>query len=47
MSAADVLAHPAGDERDRAILTWARIVWSKWAVVHDRTAELCAAYALT
>jgi hypothetical protein len=34
MTAADVLNHQPGDERDAAVLTWARAVWSLWHLQH-------------
>jgi hypothetical protein len=40
LTAAGVLAHPAGDDRDAALLAWATQVWSRWAHVHDAIQRL-------
>jgi hypothetical protein len=40
MTAADVLHHAPGDERDAALIRWAAQVWARWGFVHDTIASL-------
>jgi hypothetical protein len=47
MTAADVLAVPAGPERDKAISDWCRCVWAEFAANRQTLAELLREYGIT
>ncbi len=42
VTVADVMAAPAGPERDRAIERWCASVWKAWSASHDEVARLVA-----
>lgn len=46
MTAADVLAAPAGPARDRAISSWSGVVWSAYAEIAPEVAALARAHGL-
>ena len=46
MTAADVLHHTPGDDRDAAILRWAGQVWARWAFVHETIESLAVEHDL-
>ena len=46
MTAADVLAAPAGPERDRAISVWCASVWSAYAKIAPEVAALAREHGL-
>jgi hypothetical protein len=46
MTAADVLHHAPGDDRDNAILRWAGQVWACWGLAHDTIESLAAEHDL-
>jgi hypothetical protein len=46
LTAADVLAAPAGRERDRAISVWCAAVWSAYAEIAPEVAALARAHGL-
>ena len=41
VTVSDVLCHPAGEERDTAILTWCAAVWAAYKSCHATVAAYC------
>jgi hypothetical protein len=46
MTAADVLHHAPGDDRDAELMRWASQVWARWGLVHDTIESLAVEHDL-